>query len=52
MFGSVQIMYIPCMLPIVLKVLGKAFLREMISWTAAVFGVGVLWSCEGVMLVV
>ena len=45
-------MNIPGMLPIVSKEVGKAFLSDIMLQAAAVVGVGVLWSCEGVIFLV
>ena len=33
MLASVQILYVPGMLPTVSKVLGKAYLRDMMLWS-------------------
>ena len=42
-------LYVLGMLQIVLKEVGKAFLRDIMLQAAALVSVGVLWSCEGMI---
>ena len=45
--GTVWMVYVPSMLPMVLKEIRKAFIRNNMSWAAAVVVGVVLWFCEG-----
>ena len=50
MLRSVWMVYVPVILPMISKEVGKAFMSEMMSWAASVVGGIALCSCEWVIL--